>query len=193
MNIDLLPENWGIQNKDGIIYAVTAPQSSEEKARIVEGYKHFMHCYLVRDCIESFALSLDHFCLSLLLNGKRAQSGKPLFDCLTVEEKQFFDQFEKAGISSRAGKTQLLETRFCIKLPKELSTVISSLKDIRNCFAHGNGFVRQTDGKKAGNNERKFVWNTISVFVQGEETGKIYPIMFGEPFPEDGFVCIKID
>ncbi len=193
LDISCLPKNWSIQNKDGLTYMVSAPQNDEEKLRLVGGYQHFIHCYLVRDCIESFALSLDKFCFMLLLNGKRIQVDKPLLESLGAEEKQFYKKFEKAGISSQEGKIQLLKSYFGVELPDNFSSVITSLKDIRNCFAHGNGFVRITDGKKSGKSKRKFIWNTISVFARGEDTGKIYPLFLGEPFPESVNVCVKID
>ncbi|NCC53422.1 MAG: hypothetical protein EOM20_19725, partial [Spartobacteria bacterium] len=109
-DIGSLPHNWSLQNKDGLTYMITAPRDDEERTRLINGYKHFIHCYLVRDSIESFALSLDQFCFMLLLNGKRIKLSKPPFESLEEEEKEFYKKFERAGMSSQEGKVQLLKS-----------------------------------------------------------------------------------
>lgn len=65
-----LPSFWSIQNPGGISYGVNEPDS-KNKPLIVEGYKHFIKCYVLRDCIESFSLSLDKLFLILLIHGKK--------------------------------------------------------------------------------------------------------------------------
>lgn len=89
------------------------------------------------------------------------------------------------------GKTQILKSRFGLEISAEYQAIVSSLKDIRNCFAHSNGFVRQADGKDDGA-LRKFYWKTIHVFLKGVESGKESRIEFNKSLEEACHVCMQI-
>ena len=193
LDLDSFPISWTIQNPSGLNYMVKAPRNQEEKQIILDGYKHFMHCYLVRDCIESFAISLDRLFFILLLNGKKVLTSQTLLDALSEDERKLLQKFENAGLSSKEGKIQLLKTHFGLELTEDHKKIIAGLRDMRNCFAHGNGFVRRTDGKKDGKEKRKFTWRTMSIFTKGEKSGKEYPIEFDKPLQEAGMVCMRIE
>jgi arsenate reductase len=187
-----LPSEWVIKQKNSISYTFTEPQGENEKQRILEGLRHFMQCYLVRDCIESFAIALDKLFHLLLVDGKKIHSQQTLDDVLSKDEKELLKKFKNEGLSSKEGKIQLLHQHFCLDLLPDQKAIITSLKDIRNCFAHGNGIVRKTDGKKDTENKRKFCWKTVSVFAVGSESGKRYSVEFNQPFPEAGNICMQI-
>lgn len=192
LDLEILPTDWGIQNPSGLSYSIKKPETNEQKQMILDGYKHFIHCYLVRDSIESFAASLDYLFLTLLLHGKKVRAKQSLWDSLSAKEQDLMNEFEGASLSSKAGKFQLLKKHFNVELEKDFKKIIPTLKDIRNCFSHGNGFVRKTDGKKDGKGKRKFIWKTAHVFAKGIETGTEYPIEFGQPFKEEVHVCLQI-
>lgn len=192
LNAENLPKAWVIQNPSGLSYKLDVPSKDKEEY-LIDGYKHFMQRYLVRDCIESFALCLDNLFFMLLLHGKQAQSNQPLYNCLSEEEKNILKMFQNTGISSRDGKVQILKQRFKLELPKAHNKVISGLKDIRNCLSHNNGIVRNTDGKKDGNNKRQFHWTIFTVFAVGTKSGKRFEIKFDQPFEEEVNICGKID
>ena len=109
MDIEGFPTSFSVQNPSGLNYMIKAPETDEEKMSILDGYKHFIHCYLVRDCIESFSISLDSLFLTLLLNGKRILTNQTLMDSLSEDEKNLMKKFEREGLSSREGKLQLLK------------------------------------------------------------------------------------
>ncbi len=193
LNYESFPADWQIKHKNSLTYAVDPPKEEKHKQNILEGLKHFTRCYLVRDVIESFAVSIDSLVLILLVNRKRIRKGQSLHDVLSKEEKELLKNFESAGLSSQNGKIQLLKTHFQLSLPSDQAKVVTSLKDIRNCFAHGNGFVRPTDGKRGGKNRRKFHWKTTSIFAVGIKSGKKYPIELNEPLPEESNICVQIE
>ncbi len=192
LSLSSLPNDWVIKREDGINWGIKEPETEENKQHILDGYKHFIQCYLVRDCIESFALSLDDFFFTLLLAGKKVNPSKPLYDALSDEDKALLKLFEGDGLSSQNGKVQKLKKQFGIELSPEQHTIISSLKDIRNCFAHSNGFVRNTDGKKADKGIRKFHWQTISITAVGAETQKEFQLKIGERYPEAMSIGLQI-
>ncbi len=188
----VFPKEWEIQNASGLRYKIgEVPQDKE--AYLIDGYKHFMQCYLVRDCIESFALSLDNMFFCLLLNGKQVRTDQTLHGCLSNDEKAALETFQKAGISSKEGKAQILKQRFRLELSKDHHKIVSSLKDIRNCLAHTNGIVRETDGKKSERGKREFHWTVFSVFAVGTQSGKRHKIKFNEPFGEEVNVCAQLE
>lgn len=192
LNTTVLPKEWSIKNASGLAYQIgDLPKNKEDY--IINAYKHFMQRYLVRDCIESFALSLDNMFFCLLLIGKQIQAGQTLHCCLLDEEKAIFERFQKAGISSKEGKVQILEKKFNLKLNKDQHKVLSSLKDIRNCLAHTNGIVRATDGRKDKPDQRKFHWAVFSIFGVGIESGKKIEIEIGKTFDEAVNVCMKLE
>ena len=115
-----------------------------------------------------------------------------IFESLSEDEKKLLKNFEKAGLSNEDGKVQLLKKRFNLILSKDYNIIVSSLKDIRNCFAHGNGFVRKKDGKKDGE-KRKFHWATFSIFGIGTTSGKKVEIEIGKRLEEEINICGKID
>lgn len=193
LNFEGFPTSWQIQNPSGLNYMVSTPKNEEEQQIILESYKHFMHCYLVRDCIESFAISLDRLFLTLLVCGKKVLTGQTLYDVLNDEEKKALKNFDKVGLSSKKGKIFLFKKHFGIEISDEHKDIIDSLKDIRNCFAHGNGFVRSSDGKEVGSEERKFTWRTISIFAKGEESGREFPIVFDKLMPEAGMISMRLE
>lgn len=192
LDVSTLPSSWDIKNRDGLFYRVNVP-NEQQKRMLVDGYKHSLHCYLVRDCIESFAISLDEFFFILLINGKRIKSNKSFVSSFSKDECDSFKEFEKAGLCAEKGKIQLLKLKFGIELSPTLLEIAYSLKDIRNCFSHGNGFVRNTDGKKDEKQKRKFSWKTISVFAVGVDSNNMYPVFSEVPFPEAVNICLKID
>lgn len=189
---DLFPDEWVINNPFGINYAMKDVPDNK-KNELLQGYKHFMQCYLVRDCIESFAICLDKLFLVLLINGKRIKSDQTLLEALSDEEREKHKLFEKAGLSSQNGKVQQLKNLFALPLSKEHNQLVTSLKDIRNCFAHGNGFVRDIDGKPDGKTKRKFHWATFSVFGIGTKSGNKFDIEIGKPLEEESYICGKIE
>lgn len=193
LSSDGLPAIWGIQNPSGITYAIKVPENQEEEQNILHGYKHFIHRYLVRDCIESFSISLDSLFFVLLLNGKNIPPGITFQESLSNEEKGLFKKFEKAGLSSQEGKIQLLKTHFGLNISDRDKSIISCLKDIRNCLSHSNGFVRETDGKKDNDKKRKFTWQIISAFFLDEETGEESAIEFGKEMHESKTVAVRIE
>lgn len=193
-NLDFssFPTEWGIKQENGVTYAVKEPEGDNEKQCLLDGLRHFMQCYLVRDCIESFAVVLDKLFLLFLIEGKKIHAQQTLYDVLSEDERSLLKKFENAGLSSQDGKIQLLHNHFGLELLSDQKAIVTSLKELRNCFAHGNGFVRRTDGKKDGAENRKFCWKTISIFAVGAESGERYPIEFNKLFPEAGNICMQI-
>ncbi len=183
-----LPSQWSIPNSSGITYNINTPKDDGERNYIVQGYKHFIRCYLVRDCIESFALCLDNLFWVLLLNGKRLMSHQTLLEALSQDEVRSLNFFKNKGLSD---KLPLLDKYFNIKLKYDYCDIVLGLRDIRNCFSHSNGFVRATDGKETDNAQRYFSWKAMHLFALGSETGKEYPVKMGEVLPEAGSVCVR--
>jgi hypothetical protein len=133
---------------------------------------------------------LDELFLILLLHGKKVLAKQTLRDALSDEEKERLANFKKAGIFD---KIETLENQFNLKLPTKHKQVLTSLKDIRNCFAHSNGIVRADDGQKDGKQNRKFCWMTLSIFAVGVQSGERHEIEFNKPLKEAVNVCLEIN
>ena len=120
LNVESLPCAWSITNKSGMSYQITAPEE-DNKEYLISGYKHFIQRYLVRDCIESFALCLDDLFLVLLLVGKTVPSTHTLLECLNEEERISLNKFRERGLSGRDGKIKILKDRFNLDLPTQFN------------------------------------------------------------------------
>jgi hypothetical protein len=177
--INNLPNEWGIKNDSGITYPVEPPPE-DKKDYVVNGFKHFLQCSLVRDCIESFMLSLDTLYLLLSVNGKKMKLNQPLLIVLTEEERKDYNDFTLKGLSKKDGKIKALKDKFGLELSEENKTIANSLKDIRDCLTHGNGIVNEKYGSDAKDGKRKFTWQAISIFLQSTESKKRYKIEFGK-------------
>ena len=188
LSATVLPQTWQITNASGFIYDI--PEiSKNDVGNFVEGYKYFMQRYLVRDCIESFALCLDSLFFIFLLNGKRLHSNQVLYEALSTEEKAALKAFERNGISY---KVQELEKKFNLKLPEDHHKGLSSLKDIRHCLSHSNGIVRHIDGKEDKEGSRLFQWSVFSIFAVGIQSGKRFKIELHKAFEEEVNICAKL-
>jgi hypothetical protein len=178
-----LPTEWVIKTDTGLNYGMQPPEEKQQ-SYILAGYQHFMQCYLVRDCIESFALCLDEFFLLLLLNGKRIHSSQRPLDALSPDEAKNLRNFNKASV---ADKIKKLQSTFGITLEENDKNSINSLRDIRNRLAHNNGIVRESDGTAGENGKRLFQWTTMTVFGTGETTGERQNLkkMIGKTLTED--------
>lgn len=193
VSVQNLPKNWDIQNPEGLTYSIRKPEEKDHQM-IVEGYKHFIGCYLLRDCIESFSLALDDMFFGLLLHGKHIHSSsRNFYDAFSVEEKKALRNFKNTGLFSDNGKVQLLKSRFQVELPSQHNTCISSLRDIRNCFAHANGFVRDVDGKEESEDKskRSFYWQTICLFVKSD-SGEESKLEMNKVISGGGSLCLRI-
>ena len=177
--INNLPNEWGIKNDSGITYSVEPPPE-DKRDYVVNGFKHFLQCYLVRDCIEGFMLSLDNLYFLLSLRGKKMKFNQPLLNVLTQEEIKDYNDFTRKGLSKKDGKIKALKDKFGLELSEENKTIANSLKDIRDCLTHGNGVVKKKYGSDAKDGKRKFTWQAISIFLQSKESKKRYKIEFGK-------------
>lgn len=190
-----LPSEWTIEDQNGIGQGMQEP-NDEQKKSILEGYKHFIQRYLVRDCIESFSLSLDSLFFHLLLVKKKTVPSNTnlnkLHDCLNEDEKKLLKRFEYAGLTGKArslGKLELLESNFEFKLSDDYRQIINSLKDIRNCLSHHNGIVRDNDGDSNGENKRKFSWAIFRIFAIDAESGEEFDLKVGKHVKEGTKIC----
>lgn len=186
-----LPSDWGIKNDSGLTYSVE-PLPEDKKAYVLDGFRHFLQCYLVRDCIESFMLCLDSLYLLLSLNGKQIKSNQTLLEALTKDEKENYEKFTFSGLSVKDGKIKKLEERFNLRLSKENKLIISSLKDVRDCLTHGNGIVQEKYGNSAKCGKRKFSWKTFHIFAEGISSKKKHKIELGKSFSEEVNLCLQI-
>lgn len=188
-----LPRNWIIKNDNGVDYGINANPDNDERNYILNGYKHFVQLYLVRDLIETFALSLDTLFMVLLADGKTSQGGY-LIDLLNEDDLAELKDFKQTGLTKKKkGKIEKLQSRFGLELSQESNSIIKSLRDIRNCFAHTNGRVRETDGAEAEGNKRKFVWKTMKIWAENEDTGETFAVKSNELVPAGLAVKTKID
>ncbi|MET0155771.1 MAG: hypothetical protein ABW189_06690, partial [Rickettsiales bacterium] len=89
-------------------------------------------------------------------------------------------------IGKKSGKIGMLEEKFDIKLSDDQKSFIESTKDIRNCLAHRNGIVGENDGLPAKNNQRKFMWTTMTAFSRDSVTLQEFPIEIGKTLSEIG-------
>lgn len=187
------PIDWVIENPKGISYGIDTPRGDRDKSYLLEGFKFFMQSYLVRDVIESFAVSLDQFYLLLLVDGK-VSKGQYLVDMLSEEETKDYNRFQQLGLTrKKGGKIERLEKRFNLKLSQQNKEIISSLKDIRNCFSHSNGIVRETDGEIIDVTTRRFTWKSLHIWGENEDTGEKHTAISGEIIPAGLAVKAKID
>ena len=195
IDVGSLPTDWGITRSDsGIRYGMNQP-NEEQRQYLLNGFQYFLRRYLVRDCIESFALCLDELCLNLLLLSnlpRRVQSSQTLYDILEDEEKKFLKDFQDKGLSNKNGKIGLLRTRFGLELSDKHKKTIKSLKDIRDCLTHRNGITSTRDGFSAEGQKIKFKWLTLDFFVVGTETGFKQPFKIGEVYKEGVNCFFKI-
>lgn len=182
-----LPDNWNIKNPSGIDYEVQLPAG--ENQNIVDAYKYFMKRHLVRDVIESFALSLDEVFFLLLLDGKYVSSFQPLNQLLSEEEDKNLKKIQKQGISD---KFKFFKEKYNIQLSGNWPDIIESQRHIRNCLSHSNGNVRKQDGTDGEGGKRKFTWKTMEIFLQETLTGKEHQIKFGEPIGFKANICLRI-
>lgn len=192
MDISDLPDDWTIKNETGLSYSIKEPES-DRKEYLVEGYKHFVQCYLVRDCIETFALCLDNLFFILLLHGKTAPSNQTLYGSLSDEDKKLWGDFRNKGLYGKDGKIRLLKKQFNLELSDPYKKIISGLKDLRDCLTHNNGIVNDRYGEQVNEGVRKFHWATITIFGIGVKSGKINKIEIGKQLKEETNVCIKLD
>lgn len=184
---DSLPSEWRILNESGMNYGVHDP--AENTVHLIDGYKFFIRRYLVRDVIESFALCLDKLCFLKLLDGKTLTASQSLRDALTKKEKSRLNTFEFKGLK---GKLEILEADFGLVIPEQHADAINSLTDIRNCFAHNNGYVRPNDGLETEEGKREFQWLAFSLFLEGA-SGREYEVVLGEPLQEESNVCLRLE
>ena len=80
-----MPSDWLIESESGLHFKMRKP-NEDNIFNIISGYKKFMRLYLIRDCIDSYALSLDKFFMLLLLNKKRIASHQPIIHGLDEAE-----------------------------------------------------------------------------------------------------------
>ncbi len=179
-----LPLDWSIQNPNSISYGMDKPDNLDY---ILKGYQHFIQRYLVRDCIESFSLSLDELFFALTLHGKRFRSNQSIKEGLSESELASISSFQRKGLSDKVKK---LESSYDLILSAEHKELVGSLKDIRNCFAHSNGIVRPMDGKDCDEG-RKFQWKSFHVFLQGVDSGEKSALEIGVPLKEVSNVCMQ--
>jgi hypothetical protein len=190
-----LPVDWKIINKTGINYSLGNLQDNKND-HLLNGYKHFIQCYLIRDCVESFAMCLDELFFVLLLNGKTVPSSATLVDALSDKEKNELERFRNYGLygtNGKDGKIQALKKCFGIDLPPQYKKIILSLKNIRDCLTHHNGIVREKDGISGKNKTRKFHWATLSFFILGNQSGKRQELVPNTLVKEESSICIKFE
>lgn len=92
----------GIKISSGIVFSRDIVLDSDKKRYLIDGYKHFIRGYLLRDCIESFSLCLDELCFLMLLHKKTIKipsgvdlsSGRSCETLLTEKEKEFLEKLD---------------------------------------------------------------------------------------------------
>ena len=181
-----LPDEWYFLHSSGMRYTITKPPL-EKHEYLIDGFRHSLHGYVVRDCIESFSVSLDQVHFAILLHGKTIRSGENIFDALSENEKKKQKDFEWKGLSAKFSR---LLNAYGIDIGP-LQGAIDSLKSIRDCFAHSNGIVRQSDGLPYEGGKRRFTWTTISIYLVGEDSGKEYPLILDTTLSEASLVQIR--
>lgn len=192
LDVSHIPDDWTIKNETGLSYAVNEPEE-KKKEYLIKSYKHFIQCYLVRDCIESFALCLDKLFFVLLLIGKTVPSDQTLYGSLSDENKELLKTFKNKGLYGRDGKIKLLKRHFNLELSEPYKKIISDLKDIRDCLSHGNGIVSDRYGKQDEQGDQKFHWATLTIFGVGVKSGERVKIEIGKPPKEETDIYIKPD
>jgi hypothetical protein len=175
-----LPKRWGIKGNQGLLHEVSAPSNEQDRKGLLEGFQNLTYRYLLRDCIESFALSLDDLYATLQLCKKKAISN------LDEEDRKNAERFASAGIyRKKDGKLQRLKKDFGLELSDDYRQIIAGLKDIRDCLSHSAGIVMPRHGKQISKpDERQFSWLSLHAHVIGEASGKRYEAEVGDDFPE---------
>jgi hypothetical protein len=189
-----LPSEWLIESASGIGFGMQEPTEEFQK-EIVEWFRVFTKRWLVRDCVESFALSLDRLCEALMLMGikrRRIKSGQRLKEIFTDSEAQFIKDFSNAGLTGKRGKVRRLQDEFGIELVEERKKIIRGLKDIRDCLSHRNGVVGESDGEAASPEEGRFHWLTTHLYIEDVKTGIQLPLEVGRVYENGGDVCMQI-
>lgn len=180
LDVSFLPKRWGIKGRQGLIHQIPTPSNEKDIIQLIEGFQNLTYRYLLRDCIESFALSLDDLYATLQLYKKKNISN------LDEGDRQKAESFARAGIyRKKDGKLQRLKKDFGLELPENYRLVISGLKDIRDCLSHSAGIVMPHHGRKTSKrDEREFSWLSLHLHAIGKDTRKRYEVEAGSHFPE---------
>lgn len=165
LDVSVLPSNWSVRKNSAMKFGINKPQK-EIRENLVGDFKNQIRMYVLRESIESFALSLDEFFFLLLLNGKYKEMNQSPVDTLSKDELKEYNIFCTKGIAYKITK---IEERLKVEFSRSLKEIATSLKDIRNCFSHSNGIVRTGDGFKESANKRKFQWISIDLIVSHED------------------------
>lgn len=88
ISTEIFPSSWEIKSKSGVSYMIKAPEE-DKKEYVLDGYKHFVLRYLTRDCIESFALSLDNLFSDYFLMEKEYRLSRTFMMCSPQKIKNF--------------------------------------------------------------------------------------------------------
>ncbi|MDP7143214.1 MAG: hypothetical protein QF692_01820 [Alphaproteobacteria bacterium] len=180
LDVSCFPDRWGIISNQGVLHEGTVPVTKQDEKGLLEGFQNLTYRYLLRDCIESFALSLDDLYATLQVYEKKSPSN------LDEEDRKKAESFARAGIyRKKEGKLQRLKKDFGLKLPEDYRSIISGLKDIRDCLSHSAGIVMPHHGNKVSqSDEREFSWLSLHAHAIGKMSGKRYEIEVGDEFPE---------
>ncbi len=196
-NLDFssLPDVWEISGREGFLHTFKAFSSDENKKEILEGYRHFASLYMLRDCIESFALGLDHLYSILMIRNTTFIPGTSFYAGLNEEEQKRIKDFERVGLyRPRDGKIQKLKKDFGLEISEDHRKVIAGLKDIRDCLSHSNGVVMPKYGiKTTEQNLMKFSWLAFSIYAVGAETGKKFEVKAGQKLSEPSQIVMKLE
>jgi len=170
LDISCLPEVWDMKVNEGLVNIPPPLPDKKDQKKLLDGYKIIMYRYLLRDCIESFALALDDLYAVLQVRQKGGIKN------LKEEDRKKAKSFAQMGIyRKKDGKLQRLKKDFGLELPEDNRKALSGLKDIRDCLSHNNGLIMPHHGQKTGQRyERKFSWFTNKVYALGKTTGKKY-------------------
>ena len=180
LDTSCFPDQWGITSNQGVLHEGTMPVKEQDQKGLLEGFQNLTYRYLLRDCIESFALSLDDLYATLQLYEKKAISN------LDEEDRKQAEKFARVGIyRKKEGKLQRLKKDFGLELPNKYRSIISSLKDIRDCLSHSAGIVAPHHGKEVSqSDEREFSWFSLHAHAIGKISETRYEVMVGDEFPE---------
>lgn len=195
-NLDLssLPDVWDIKGRQDLLHAFKGFSSEKDRKEILEGYKHFITRYLLRDCIESFALGLDHLYSILMIRNTQFVPGTSFYAGLTEREQKQIKDFERVGLYRRRdGKIQRLKKDLGLEISKDHHKVVAGLKGIRDCLSHSNGIVMPEYGSKTAEpNVMEFSWLAFSVHAVGVQTGKKFEVRAGIELPEASNIIMDL-
>lgn len=181
-----MPSNWASKDNFGVIHHLPEPKN---KGELIDVYKKYVANFILRDCIEAFALALDNLFFIVSLHGKKVLIGAPLINALSTEEQKELKNFKFCGLSE---KLKRLSSKIGGPYDDEDLSIIASMKDIRDCFSHHFGLVRNTDGKSAKNHKRKFEWLVLNTFLRNRDTGRRQKLVFGEKLNQPCDLCIEL-